>query len=269
MPDAAAERLASRLSVRPAARLLAGLVAVVLPLEGAAAQTAPRSHCFAYGDPPRTHVSAAFWADMTYRTINTPNGRVLLAEGAIKPNEAQRLEQALAGAGAIDEVWVASPGGAALEGPRMGRVIRRRGIATRLPANRACISACTYAFLGGPVRIVEPGAYYGVHMFTGWSDAPNNLRVMQAISDVNTQRQTQIRAGQNAGQVNAQAADIFRKFMAKEEQEAAQLAADQARYLVEMALSLDFMTDIFGTKAEDVCYLSAAGLRHYNVSNAE
>lgn len=206
---------------------------------------------------------------MTYRVSDTSNGKVLIAEGQILPGESQRLQQALRKAGSVSEIWFNSPGGAALEGPYMGRVIRAQNLAVRLRSDNACISACSYAFLGGVIRIVEPKAYYGVHMFSGTGNPAMMLELLGRFQTVHTKRTELIRKGNPQESVDAAVAVYVAQELRTWEQESAQLAATRARYLVEMSLSLDFMTDAFGTQSDKVCYLSRAGLVQYNVANSE
>ena len=249
-------------------RLAAALCLVALAPEMALAQKAEQTHCSSY-ELPGTYQTPGFLAPMSYRVADVPQGRVLIAEGQILSGEAKRLEKALKKFGAVDEIWFNSPGGAALEGPYMGRAIRKRNLAVRLRKEHACISACSYAFLGGVVRIVEPGAYYGIHMFSGAGNPAMMLSLLDRFSEANAKRAELISQGNPQATVDEAVAEFVSQELRKWEQEAAKLAATRARYLVEMSLSLDFMTDAFGTRAHQVCYLSQAGLKHYNVANSE
>lgn len=67
-----------------------------------------------------------------------------------------------------------SKGGVLEEGIRMGRLLRQKGIATRVHAGKRCLSACALAFLGGarlgpegtePDRRLEIGSQLGFHAF--------------------------------------------------------------------------------------------------------
>lgn len=264
MPHAPGQRLEGRLTLR---RLAALFCLTALVPQAALAQKAEQTYCASF-DLPDSYQTDGFASPMTYTVSNTPNGKVLVAEGQILPGEAQRLELALRKAGPIEEVWFNSPGGAAMEGPYMGRVIRARNLAVRLRSDHACISACSYAFLGGVVRTVEPGAYYGVHMFSGTGNPHQMLDLLNRFQTVNTKRAELIRKGNPQAQVDQAVAMFVAEELRTWEQESAKLAATRARYLVEMSLSLDFMTDAFNTQSDKVCYLSQAGLTRYNVANA-
>lgn len=263
MPDTAKLGLAGGLTLRA----VAAVCLTALLSQPLLAQTG-QSYCATF-TLPDSYETKAFYAPMAFRVASTPEGRVVIAEGEVKAGESQRLEQFLNQAGAIDEIWFNSPGGAAMEGPYMGRVIRKRGLAVRLKRDYACISACSYAFLGGVIRIVEPGAYYGVHMFSGTGDPAEMLDMLDRFVVVNGKRAELIRKGNPKEDVDEAVASFISDELRTWEQESAQLAATRARYLVEMSLSLDFMTDAFGTKSRQVCYLSQAGLRRYNVANTE
>jgi len=253
-----------RLTLRPLAALLC--LTALVP-QAALAQKAEQTYCASY-DLPQSYQTDAFAAPMTYRVQNTPNGKVLIAEGQIMSGESQRLQQAIASAPGIEEIWFNSPGGAAMEGPYMGRIIRAKNMAVRLRKEYACISACSYAFLGGVIRTVEPGAYYGIHMFSATGDPQGMLELFNRFQGVSTKRAELIRKGNPQKNVDAAVAEYVAQELRTWEKESAKIAAIRARYLVEMSLSLDFMTDAFNTDSNKVCYLSQAGLKRYNVFNA-
>ncbi len=96
--------------------------------------------------------------------------RVLRAEGQIDEDVAARLQAALAEHAPIDEIWIRSPGGDARAGNEAGKLIRKAGIPTRIPAGWACFSACNFMFMGGPIRFVDDGGLFVVHMFTHLGD---------------------------------------------------------------------------------------------------
>ena len=95
--------------------------------------------------------------------------RVMLDEGSIDDNLLPRLEQALKKHDP-QEIWLRSPGGNARVGNEAGKLIRKTGIPTRIPAGWACFSACNFLFMGGAVRSVDPGGHFIVHMFTHTGD---------------------------------------------------------------------------------------------------
>ena len=95
--------------------------------------------------------------------------RVMLAEGSIDDNLLPRLEQALKKHDP-QEIWLRSPGGNARVGNEAGKLIRKTGIPTRIPAGWACFSACNFLFMGGIARFVDDGGQFIVHMFTHTGD---------------------------------------------------------------------------------------------------
>src|SRR5262249_680969 len=104
--------------------------------------------------------------DMTFTLRLIGNDRVLLASGGIDDDAADRLSRALQTNAPVNEVWFNSPGGNSFVGVQMGDILRKNMVTTRVKAGSGCASACSTAFLGGVMRKVEPGAAYGVHMFT-------------------------------------------------------------------------------------------------------
>lgn len=78
-------------------------------------------------------------------------------------------------------VTFSSPGGNPIKAIELGRLIRILNLATYQPRNVDCASACALAFLGGTIRIADPGAI-GVHKssFSGSTD----MNVDSAVSQV-------------------------------------------------------------------------------------
>jgi len=104
-------------------------------------------------------------------SVQQRGGRKLLfAEGAIDDNLVPRLTAAVERNQPIDEIWLRSPGGNARVGNQAGMLIRKWGIPTRIPAGWACFSACNFLFMGGAIRMVDPGGLFIVHMFTHTGD---------------------------------------------------------------------------------------------------
>lgn len=107
---------------------------------------------------------------MKFTAVKKDGRTILLAEGRIDSGLVARLQGAIEKAKPIDEIVVRSPGGDAEAGNQAGLVVRKAGIPTRIPAGWACFSACNFLFMGGPIRAVEPGGLFIVHMFTFTGD---------------------------------------------------------------------------------------------------
>ncbi|MEZ6028795.1 MAG: hypothetical protein R3C46_03495 [Hyphomonadaceae bacterium] len=103
---------------------------------------------------------------MTFTFRQVGGDRVLVANGGVDNNAAAHLEAALRQYGPIHEVWFNSPGGSSYQGVLMGEMIRAHGAGTRVLRGDGCASACSTAFLGGVMRRVEPGAVYGIHIYS-------------------------------------------------------------------------------------------------------
>jgi hypothetical protein len=154
-------------------------------------------------------------------TLEEQGGRrILRAEGLIDDDLASRLAQALEEHAPIDEIWLRSPGGNARVGNEAGRLIRRAGIPTRIPAGWACFSACNFMFMGGPIRMVDPGGLFIVHMFTHAQDR-------QAIaSEVARGQQSTI------------------GLIGEIEQGSALLASEDNDFLIRMGISRKLLTEV-------------------------
>lgn len=103
---------------------------------------------------------------MTFTAREFNGERILFANGAIDENANENLKAALGRHGPVAEVWLNSPGGNSRIGVQMGHTLRAAGVITMVKAGHGCASACSTAFLGGMLRKVEPGAVYGVHMYS-------------------------------------------------------------------------------------------------------
>ena len=194
----------------------------------------------------------------TYRqmrfTLDDSGGRrILRAEGAIEETVPARLEAALAEHQPIDEIWIRSPGGDARAGNAAGRLIRQAGIPTRIPEGWACFSACNFMFMGGPIRFVESGGVFMVHMFTHTTD------------------REAIRAEISAGE------DKAIGLIGDVEQESAMLASEDNDFLIRMGVSRKLLTEVMykqkavaeqgGDGSTRRC-LTVEETARYNVANA-
>lgn len=88
---------------------------------------------------------------------------VILIEGAIVEGDQYRLEKVWAAAPETEAVYLDSPGGLILPALHMGETIRRGGLATMVPRNATCASACGDIWLAGLHRILPEGARVGFH----------------------------------------------------------------------------------------------------------
>jgi hypothetical protein len=188
-------------------------------------------------------------------TLDTSGGqRVLRAEGAIDEDLPARLQDALQANAPIDEIWIRSPGGDARAGNEAGKIIRKAGIPTRLPANWACFSACNFVFMGGPIRFVDQQGLFVVHMFTHLGDKA-------AV-------RSELKKG--ADQAIGLIGDV--------EQDSALLASEDNDFLIRMGVSRKLLTEVMyqqkavasgdEDKSTRRC-LTAAETVKYNVANAQ
>ena len=184
-------------------------------------------------------------------TVQEMNGRsVLLAEGQIDDNMLPRLRAAL-GTFQGDEIWLRSPGGNARIGNQAGRLIRDSNLSTRIPAGWACFSACNFMFMGGQIRMVDPGGQFIVHMFTHTGDR-QAIRSEVARGEENT-----------IGLIG------------EIEQSSALLASEDNDFLIRMGVSRRLLSEIMyrqravadGADRSTRRCLTQAEVRRYNVVN--
>jgi hypothetical protein len=173
--------------------------------------------------------------------------------GRIFPGDAARLAQVLKDQGPFVEVLFSSGGGSERAGLEMGRLVRRLGLNTRIPANAYCASACADAFLGGVARRVDSGGRYGIHMPTIASDD----EMMQKIAGLIDQN---MRSG---------SVDRARNVVFQIEQLSAQAAARWAMYVVQMGASIRIVDAGAEKLASEMKWLSRAELVDLNVVNVD
>ena len=186
-------------------------------------------------------------------TLDTAGGRrILRAEGVIDDGAATRLAEALAKNAPVEEIWLSSPGGNALVGNETGRLVRKAMIPTRIASGAACFSACNFIFMGGPIRSVDVGGLFIVHMFTHTAD--------RALIDV------EVAKGANA------TVDLIGEI----EQSSAVLATEDNDFLIRMGVSRKLLSDVMyqqkaiegqGTDRSTRRCLTAEELKRYNVVN--
>ena len=188
-------------------------------------------------------------------TLDTSSGqRVLRAEGIIDQDLAPRLEEALTTNGPVDEIWLRSGGGDARAGNEAGKLIRKAGIPTRIPAGWACFSACNFVFMGGPIRFVDANGLFIVHMFTHLGD------------------KEAVRSELSKGHEEAIG------LIGDVEQDSALLASEDNDFLIRMGVSRKLLTDVMyqqkavasgpEDKSTRRCLTSAETVK-YNVANAQ
>ncbi|MDY8108050.1 PAN domain-containing protein [Fulvimarina sp. 2208YS6-2-32] len=114
-----------------------------------------------------TSVSGLLWAGMAHSEINlveqeTDGSRYLIVEGSFEAD--YDVGEFLRTVRSFNPTAVSfnSPGGNIHSALTMGRAIRASGLNTIQLRSFDCASACAFAFLGGVIRIAEPGSI-GVH----------------------------------------------------------------------------------------------------------
>jgi hypothetical protein len=122
--------------------------------------------------PPKS--GADFQTYMHYTPFKNGKLNDILMWGEIDRCDERRLRQVLQSARPIGKISLISPGGALDEAMAMGRTLRDFGATVIVEQGHPCISACNFVFMGGAVRMVEPGADFEVHMFD--DDAANRLQ---------------------------------------------------------------------------------------------
>lgn len=179
----------------------------------------------------------------------TPQGKVLLLSGEFRRGDTERLRSLLAST-PVMEVHLDSPGGMAVEGLSVGKLLREHKVATRVTHGRECASSCFLAFLGGSLRSVEKGGRLGVHMHS----AAHSDAYIKKLRDILTERRLSMD-------------DRIRLIVMLNEQMSANIAAMIAAYVVRMGVAIEVFDPLFSTIHLDIHWLSEREMRNYNVVN--
>ena len=200
------------------------------------------------------HLNWSTYPQMRFTLDASSGHRVLRAEGVIDEDVPAKLADALKTNDPVDEIWLRSPGGIARAGNEAGKIIRKTGIPTRIPAGWACFSACNFMFMGGAIRFVDQGGLFAVHMFTHVADKEAVRSELAKGTD------------QAIGLIG----DV--------EQDSALLASEDNDFLIRMGVSRKLLTEVMyqqkavadgnEDKSTRRC-LTAAEAMKYNVANAQ
>jgi hypothetical protein len=110
------------------------------------------------------------------------------ADGTITPGTAEAFEQFLAAdrTAEVTEIVLHSPGGSVADATAMARLVRERGLSTRVLPDGYCASSCPLVFAGGVERVADRTSWIGVHqVFTltaAFGSLADGMRQAQQVS---------------------------------------------------------------------------------------
>ncbi len=109
-------------------------------------------------------------------------GGMLKAEGSIDLGSADRFAEEIAARGEyVKAVTLNSPGGSVEDALAMSKLIREKGLNTRVATKALCASSCPLIFAGGVAREAEQNAIVGVHqVFNAGQERPSPEQAMSA-----------------------------------------------------------------------------------------
>ena len=99
------------------------------------------------------------------------------AEGTIIPGTAEALTEFLDddSAAGVSEIVLHSPGGSVDDALDMAKLIRERGLSTRVLPDGYCASSCPLVFAAGSERIAAKTAWIGVHQVFALTNTVGSL----------------------------------------------------------------------------------------------
>jgi len=221
--------------------------------------------------------------ELHFTLLKQGKRNVLYVWGHIDSGDSGRFQQALDAAKPIEELWFFSGGGDLEEGLEIGRMVHKAHQTTHILSWMQCISACNFMFMGGTVRTIDPGGEFSVHMFANnvamkllgdVADPPTNF---EDYNDANPERRltqkdyveykTEHEFAKDldlASFIKLMVVDNYVKFI---QQDSAKTAAEIARFLTEMSLSLRFLTAFANIPNITPRVLTRDELRDFNIVN--
>lgn len=199
--------------------------------------------------PPPSLLNVPDSERLQFKVLRSGKAKYLLMSGPITTGDYRAAVGAMSEAGMIDGVLLDSGGGVLEEAMEIGRLLRARKLSTRVPSGAICASACNFIFMGGVIRQVDPDARFEIHVFTATGNEALMTKVQKMI--------------QENGSAGAKAVIM------STEQHSAATAAKVARYLVEMSVSLRFLTVFAETPNPEPARLRNDKLRDFNVVNSD
>lgn len=140
-------------------------------------------------DDPRRFVTTGEEILNRPMTFTLGTGGVLSAEGSIDPGAAARFAAEIEARGEyVRTVSLNSPGGALDDAIAMAKLVRGKGIATKVVDGALCASSCPLLLAGGLTRTVGPQAAIGVHQFYAAAQTPSAPAQAMADAQMTTAR---------------------------------------------------------------------------------
>lgn len=108
------------------------------------------------------------------------SGGTLKAEGSIDVGAATRFAEEIEARGEyVKTVSLNSPGGSVDDALTISKLIREKGLDTKVVSKGLCASSCPLVFAGGVAREAQKDAVVGVHqVFNGGQDRPSPEQAM-------------------------------------------------------------------------------------------
>jgi hypothetical protein len=120
----------------------------------------------------------------SFRAVNTPDGQVQIAmQGEIRMGDFERFEAQVKAANQrgkrVSGIRLDSPGGNLAAAIELAAGIEHAQMATIVPANAKCVSACFYVWMVAKEKWVSWTATMGVHANTQVSDGQESAETEQ------------------------------------------------------------------------------------------
>lgn len=222
--------------------------------------------------------------EMRFTLLKQPSKRnVLFAWGGIASGDSDRFHEALTAARPIEEIWLLSPGGSLEDGLEMGRFVHKARLGTHLLSWMQCASACNFIFMGGAIRTIDPGGSFIVHMFSAdlatsvlgrVAGAPTTFDAFNGEYPDHKLDKADLDAYNEEHHAKLDVPDYLMTMVVdinikQIQQDSAQRAAEIARFLAEMGLSLRFLTAFANISNDHPRELSRDELRDFNITNTD
>lgn len=101
-------------------------------------------------------------ADITKTQLKDQNASLIVLSGSFVQGDQQKFSEVVAGVTKAIVV-LDSPGGNVYAAIQIGRMIKRQGFSTFIPAKTLCASACALTWLAGTPRFADDTSFIGFH----------------------------------------------------------------------------------------------------------
>ena len=193
-----------------------------------------------------TFVTIALISADTYALDVDHNGSSILLSGEIMSGDFEKVEAALNRK--LAPIHLDSNGGQVLEAIKIGELIRKKSLETRLPYNSSCASACVLILAAGVIRTAHETSGIGIHMSSGVF----NEELVSKLEEL----------------ISSDGVEVVPLIVSMFEKQAGLVTLKQVDYLMRMGVSLELLKRATSVHHLDIEWLTLDDALKYNIINS-